>query len=128
MQQLTYITEITERLGKGEYVLLVVTYFWGRGIKDHRGLPWGQVQHKEGKGAGNGFEWYWRATRWFHCMKHAGKLPSPYCDTAQMIPETASFAVEKRRNRPNAKPDIDEKSAWTVEQCREWFTLEYPKN
>ena len=49
-------------------------------------LLWGQIQHKEGKGAGNGFEWYWRATRWFHRMKHAGKLPPPYCDVAHMIP------------------------------------------
>ena len=57
-EQLAYIAEIAERLGKGEDVLLVVADFWGRGIKDHRGLPWGQVQHKEGKGTGNGFEWY----------------------------------------------------------------------
>ena len=58
MQQLAYIAEIAERLGKGEDVVLVVADFWGRGIKDHRGLLWGQVQHKEGKGTGNGFEWY----------------------------------------------------------------------
>ena len=51
---------------------------------------------KEGKGTGNGFEWYWRATRWFHRMKHAGKLPPPYCDTAHTIPETKLFTVEKR--------------------------------
>ena len=55
MQQLAYIAEIAERLGKGEDVLLVVADFWGRGIKDHRGLPWGQVQHKDGKGTGNFF-------------------------------------------------------------------------
>ena len=73
--QLAYIAEIAERLGKGEDVLLVVADFWGRGIKDHRGLPWGQVQAKPGKGTGNGFEWFRRARRWFHRMKHAGKLP-----------------------------------------------------
>jgi DNA invertase Pin-like site-specific DNA recombinase len=128
MQQLAYIAEIAERLGKGEDVLLVVADFWGRGIKDHRGLPWGQVQHKAGKGSGNGFEWFWRATRWFHRMKHAGKLPPPYCDTAHTIPEPRRFTVEKRRKRPNAKPVIDEKAAWTAEQWREWFALEFPKN
>ncbi len=79
---------------------------------------------KEGKGTGNGFEWYWRATRWFHRMKHAGKLPPPYCDTAHTIPETKLFTVEKRRKRPNAKPVIDEKAAWTAEQWREWFGVE----
>ncbi len=108
-EQLAYIAEIAERLGKGEDVVLVVADFWGRGIKDHRGLPWGQVQHKEGKGTGNGFEWYWRATRWFHRMKHSGKLPPPYCDTAHTIPEPPRFTVEKRHKRPNAKPVIDEK-------------------
>ena len=127
MQQLAYIAEIAERLGKGEDVVLVVADFWGRGIKDHRGLPWGQVQHKAGKGTGNGFEWYWRATRWFHRMKHAGKLPPPYCDTAHTIPEPRRFTVEKRRKRPNAKPVIDEKAAWTAEQWREWFALEFPR-
>ncbi len=45
-------------------------------------------------------------------MKHAGKLPPPYCDTAHTIPETSRFTVEKRRKRPNAKPIIDEKAAW----------------
>ena len=85
MQQLAYIAEIAERLGKGEDVLLVVADFWGRGIKDHRGLPWGQVQAKPGKGTGNGFEWFWRATRWFHRMKRADKLPPPYCDLAHTI-------------------------------------------
>ncbi len=54
MQQLGYIAEIAERLGKGEDVVLVVADFWGRGIKDHRGLLWGQVQHKDGNGDGNG--------------------------------------------------------------------------
>ena len=34
MQQLAYIAEIAERLGKGEDVLLVVADFWGRGIKE----------------------------------------------------------------------------------------------
>ena len=126
-EQLAYIAEIAERLGKGEDVLLVVADFWGRGIKDHRGLPWGQVQHKEGKGTGNGFEWFWRATRWFHRMKHAGKLPPPYCDTAHTIPEPPRFTVEKRRKRPNAKPIIDEKAAWTAEQWREWFAVEYAR-
>ena len=58
--------------------------------------------------------WYWRATRWFHRMKHAGKLPAPYCDTAHAIPETPRFTVEKRRKRPKAKPVIDEKAAWTA--------------
>jgi hypothetical protein len=128
MQQLGYIAEIAERLGKGEDVVLVVADFWGRGIKDHRGLLWGQVQHKDGKGTGNGFEWYWRATRWFHRMKHAGKLPPPYCDTAHTIPEPPRFTVEKRRKRPNAKPVIDEKAGWTAEQWREWFTLECARN
>jgi hypothetical protein len=128
MQQLAYIAEIAERLGKGEDVVLVVADFWGRGIKDHRGLPWGQVQHKADKGTGNGFEWYWRATRWFHRMKHAGKLPPPYCDTAHTIPEPPRFTVEKRRKRPNAKPIIDEKAAWTAEQWREWFALECARN
>ncbi len=127
MQQLAYIAEIAERLGKGEDVLLVVADFWGRGIKDHRGLPWGQVQAKPGKGTGNGFEWFRRARRWFHRMKHAGKLPPPYCDTAHTIPEPRRFTVEKRRKRPNAKPVIDEKAAWSAEQWREWFALEFSK-
>jgi hypothetical protein len=78
MQQLADIAEIAERMGKSEDVLLVVADFWGRGIKDHRGLPWGQVQAKPGKGTGNGFEWFRRAGRWFHRMKHAGKLPPSY--------------------------------------------------
>ena len=132
MQQLAYIAEIAERLGKGEDVVLVVADFWGRGIKDHRGLLWGQVQHKDGNGDGNGkgspFEHYWRATRWFHRMKHAGKLPPPYCDVAHSIPEPSRFTVEKRRKRPNAKPIIDEKAAWTAEQWREWFALECARN
>jgi putative DNA-invertase from lambdoid prophage Rac len=132
--QLAYIAEIAERLGKGEDVVLVVADFWGRGIKDHRGLLWGQVQHKDGNGNGDGngkgspFEHYWRATRWFHRMKHAGKLPPPYCDTARTIPEPRRFTVEKRRKRPNAKPIIDEKAGWSAEQWREWFALEFSKN
>ena len=61
-------------------------------------------------------------------MKHAGKLPPPYCDLAHTIPEPPRFTVEKRCNCPNAKPVIDEKAAWTAEQWREWFALEFPKN
>jgi hypothetical protein len=38
-----------------------------------------------------------------------------------------AITVEKRRKRPNVKTVIDEKAAWTVEQWREWFALEYPK-
>jgi hypothetical protein len=34
--------------------------------------------------------------------------------------------VEKRRKCPNAKPVIDEKAAWTAEQWREWFALDFP--
>jgi hypothetical protein len=79
--------------------------FWGRGIKDHRGLPWGQVQHKDGKGTGNGFEWYWRATRWFHRMKHAGKLPPPYCDTAHAIPWPETRRRILGRVHPDARND-----------------------
>jgi putative DNA-invertase from lambdoid prophage Rac len=127
-QQLAYIAEIAERLGKGEDVTLVVADFWARGIKDHRGLPWGQVQHKPGKGTGNGFEWYWRATRWFHRMKHAGKLPPPYCDAARTIPEPSRFTVEKRHKRPNSKPVMDERASWTAEQWREWYASEFPKH
>jgi hypothetical protein len=127
-EQLAYIVEIAERLGKGEDVMLVVADFWGRGIKDHRGLLWGQVQHKAGKGTGNKYEHYRRATRWFHRVKHKGELPPPYCDSAHTIPEPRRFTIEKRRKRPSAKLVIDEKAGWTAEQWREWFALEFPKN
>ena len=61
------------------------------------------------KGAGNGFEWYWRATRWFHRMKHAGKLAPPYCDTAQTIPEPPRFSVEKPRKHRTPSPSSTRK-------------------
>jgi putative DNA-invertase from lambdoid prophage Rac len=111
MQQLAYIAEIAERLGKGEDVVLVVADFWGRGIKDHRGLPWGQVQHKDGNGDGNGkgspFEHYWRATRWFHRMKHAGKLPPPFCDTAHTILHRQSKLAVRRRQQTLAFHSVE---------------------
>ena len=129
MQQLAYIAEIAERLGRGEDVGLVAADFWHRGIKDHRGLPWGQMQHKPGKGTGNRYEHYRRATRWFHRAKHRGELPSPYGAVAATIPECPRFTVEKRAKKSNgAKPVVDEKAAWTAEQWREWFALEFPKS
>jgi putative DNA-invertase from lambdoid prophage Rac len=87
LQQLAHIAEIAERLGRGEDVGLVAADFWQRGIKDHRGLPWGEMQHKPGKGTGNKYEHYRRATRWFHRAKHRGELPPPYCEVAATIPE-----------------------------------------
>jgi len=127
-QQLAYIAEIAERLGSGEDVKKVAADFWRRGIKDHRGLPWGEMQHKPGKGTGNKYEHYRRATRWFHRAKHNGELPPPYCEVATTIPECPGFTVEKRAKKPNGKPAVNEKAAWTADQWRNWFALEFPDN
>ncbi len=54
----------------------------------------------------------------------AGRTARDILDTLEKSPEPVRFTVEKRRKRPNAKPVIDEKAAWTAEQWREWFALE----
>ena len=114
MQQLAYIAEIAERLGNGEDVVLVVADFWGRGIKDHRGLLWGQVQHKNGDGNGNGkgnaFEWYWRATRWFHRMKHSGKLSASLLVTQRtQFPSLPYSRSKSAASAPTANPSSTKK-------------------
>ena len=90
-QQLAYIGEIAERLGRGEDVAHVAADFWARGLLDHRGLPWGQVQSKPGKGTGNPYEWYRRAARWFHRAKHNGELPPAYGELAPGNPGAAGL-------------------------------------
>jgi DNA invertase Pin-like site-specific DNA recombinase len=96
-EQLGYIAEIAERLGKGEDIARVAEDFWNRQIKDHRGLPWGKVQPKAGKGTGATYAHFHRATRWFHRAKHAGELPPPWNEIAATIPEPKGSTVGKRK-------------------------------
>ena len=123
-QQLAYISEIAERLGRGEDVAHVAADFWARGLLDHRGLPWGQVQAKPGKGTGNRYEWYRRAARWFHRAKHKGELPPPYRELAGAIPEPKGFTLSKRpkkRHTPTVLPAGIERMDWTAEDWLQWY-------
>jgi DNA invertase Pin-like site-specific DNA recombinase len=125
--QLNIIAEIAERLGKGQDVAKVAADIWRRGVKDHRGLPWGQVQHKgTGKGQGQPYEHFRKATRWFHRQKHAGKLPPPYGALAQLIPESPTFTIEKRPKKVTPKPKIDPRANWTAEEWAKWAAIECP--
>ena len=65
---------------------------------------------KEGKGTGNGFEWYWRATPLVSPHEARRQAAPALLRHGDTIPETKLFTVEKRRKRPNAKPVIDEKA------------------
>jgi hypothetical protein len=123
-EQLRYIVEIAERLGRGEDVARVAADFLARGILDHRGLPWGQVQAKPGKGTGNRYEWYRRAARWFHRAKHKGELPPPYCDIAGTIQEPKGFTVSKRpkkKRTPAVSPAIVERVNWSAGDWLRWY-------
>jgi putative DNA-invertase from lambdoid prophage Rac len=125
--QLRYISEIAERLGKRENVARIAADFWRRNFKDHRGLPWGQVQHTgKGKGRGATYERFRHATRWFHRAKHAGQLPPPYDALARLIPETSRFRVEPRPKRKHPKPQINPRANWTLEDWNRWYALEFP--
>lgn len=123
LDQLGYIAEIAERLGEGEPVERIVIDYWRRAIRDHRGNLWGLRKPKPGKGTGRQTEHFWRAARWFHRAKHAGKLPPPYCEIAATIPEYRSFRVEPQPKR--VKPKVDEKLTWTAEQWREFYLTEW---
>jgi hypothetical protein len=123
-QQLAYIAEIAERLGQGEDVAHVAADFWARGLLDHRGLPWGQVQAKPGKGTGNPYEWYRRAARWFHRAKHNGELPPPYRDIAGTIAEPKGCTLSKRpkkKRTPVVLPAGIERVDWTAEDWLQWY-------
>ena len=99
-RQLQYIAEIAERLGRSEDVAKVAQDFWDRGLKDHRGLPWGKVEPKKGlTPKGSPYEHFRRVTWWFHRMKHAGNLPPPWNEIAWTIPEPNGFRVQKRKKR-----------------------------
>lgn len=124
-EQLAIIAEISERIGKGQDPAKVAADLWRRGIKDHRGKPWGKVYHTgKGKGQGSEVENFQRAVRWFHRQKHAGKLPPPYCDMAKLIPEGSRFTVGIRPKRMAPKIAVNPKAAWTAEQWAEWAAIE----
>ena len=98
--------------------------FWARGLLDHRGIPWGQVQAKPGKGTGNRYEWFRRAARWFHRAKHKGELPPPYSEIARTITEPKTFMVAKRpkkKHTPKVVSDIVDRIDWTAEDWLRWY-------
>jgi DNA invertase Pin-like site-specific DNA recombinase len=120
--QLKLITEIAFRLGRGEQSKTVAEDFWRRQLKDHRGLPWGEIQNTRGRTL-NPYARFNEAVRWFHRMKHAGKLPPPYCDLAALAKEGKRFSVKPRRIiRKHVKPPAEEvdHSNWTAEEWSEW--------
>ena len=85
-QQLAYIAEIAERLANDEPVVKVAEDFWRHQARDHRGLPWGKVEPKNGPTPkGSPYEHFRRAVRWFHREKHAGTLPPPWNEVAWTI-------------------------------------------
>ena len=131
MQQLGYIAEIAERVGMGEDKARIAVDFWRRGIKDHRGKPWGVVEpryddDREVKKRDQTLH-YGRATQWFHNMKHAGKLPPPWNELAWTIPEPKGYTVEKKPKRPNStisKRTTDPRARWTLEDWQEAYGVE----
>ena len=97
MEQMEIIAQVAERIAK-EPVAEIAADFWRRGIKDHRGLPWGKVQPKNGlTPKGSPYERFHEAVRWFHRMKRKGLLPPPY-DTLALMTE------EPKRFREDPKP------------------------
>jgi DNA invertase Pin-like site-specific DNA recombinase len=121
LEQLAYIAEIAERLGKGHDVKNIAADFRRRGIKDHRGLPWGLQQGKNGSPKGSPWQHFRQAARWFFRLRAAGKLPPPYCDLAKLIQAPARFTVEKRPKKKTAKAAINPRLNWTVE---DWQALD----
>jgi DNA invertase Pin-like site-specific DNA recombinase len=113
-EQLGYIAEIALRLPK-EGAAKVAADFWRRGIKDRRGLPWGQQVARYGTeaqaiccimrsfgGTFHGLEPYknfHRAARWFWRMHRQGLLPSPYgplVEPSALLPEPKRYGLEPR--------------------------------
>jgi DNA invertase Pin-like site-specific DNA recombinase len=92
-EQLALIFEIAVRLPR-EGAAKVAQDFWRRGIKDRRGLPWGQQVPRYGAetqalfcimrsflGTFHGLEPYknfHRAARWYWRQQREGLLPAPY--------------------------------------------------
>ncbi len=128
-QQLRYIAEIAERLGKGEDIKKVANDFWRRKLKDHRGLSWGQIQRKPGKASrGSEYEHFRRAVRWWHRAKRAGQLPPPFCDIAKLTKETIRFTPTPRKYNIQKPAEINPMANWSAEQWREWHSLEFSHN
>jgi DNA invertase Pin-like site-specific DNA recombinase len=121
LEQLAYIAEIAERLGKGHDVKNIAADFRRRGIKDHRGLPWGLQQGKNGPPKGSPWQHFRQAARWFFRQRAAGKLPPPYNGLANLIQAPANFTVEKRPKKKTAKATINPRINWSLE---DWQALD----
>lgn len=128
IDQLKIIAEIADRRGRGEACMSILRDLWRRGIKDHRGKPWGKVEHTGvGKQNTSETDWVYRAVRWFHRKKHKGELPPPWGELASLIPEGKRFTPEKKSRKKRDKPvAIDPRVNWTAEQWRDFYKLECP--
>lgn len=132
IDQLKIIAEIAERKAQGEKFDGIAADLWVRGVKDHRGLPWGKVRHKEGglpehlRSYEARWSMYYRAVSWFHRAKRRGELPPPWGALASQIKEGPRFTPDpKPRKRIKTKGGVvNEKIFWTVEQWREYYELE----
>jgi len=121
LEQLAYIAEIAERLGKGHDVKNIAADFRRRGIKDHRGLPWGLQQGKNGPPKGSPWQHFRQAARWFFRQRAAGILPPPYNDLAKLIQAPKRFTVEIHPKKKSVKAAINPRLNWTVE---DWQALD----
>jgi len=121
LEQLAYIAEIAERLGKGHDVKNIAADFRRRGIKDHRGLPWGLQQGKNGSPKGSPWQHFRQAARWFFRQRAAGILPPPYNDLAKLIQAPKRFTVEIHPKKKSVKAAINPRLNWTVE---DWQALD----
>ena len=126
MEQLEIMAELAHRYAKGQSLLEIQRDFWARGLKDHRGLPWGQSLPKKE---------IWRprhpvaqmqaALRWFHRAAQQGILPPPYKDISDLTPKYPQFQLTPRKYNRQPKPaKVDDRSDWTKEQFLEDWKLE----
>jgi len=123
-EQLGYISEIADRISKDEPVSRIAIDFLSRGLLDHRGKPWGIMEHKPGSQKPLS-EWrsYTQAALWFWRAGIAGELPEPWRSISVAMKKPRRFTESKRYAPARPKLDPNDRANWTASQWMEKFDM-----